>query len=58
MKVYFKIIILKTMAPLELKHINKNVVKKCKALKDLEKGISNKRVAEKYDVPGIQSQHE
>ena len=45
------------MAPLELRHINKNVVKKCKALKDLEKGMSNKRVAEKYDVSGIQSQH-
>ena len=45
------------MVPLELKHSNKNVVKKCKALKDLEKGMSNKRVAEKYGVPRIQSQH-
>ena len=45
------------MALLELKHINKNVVKKCKALKELEKGMSNKRVAEKYNVPGIQFQH-
>ena len=29
---------------------NKTVVEKCKALKDLEKGMSNKRVAGKYNV--------
>ena len=46
------------MPPLRLKLINKNIVKKCKALKDLDKGTSNKHVAEKYDVPGIQSQRE
>ena len=30
---------------------NKSVVEKCKALKDLEKGMSNKEVAQKYGVP-------
>ena len=29
----------------------KTLAEKCKALKDLEKGISNKDVAEKYGVP-------
>ena len=46
------------MPPLRLKLINKNVVKKCNALKDQQKGTSKKHVAEKYNVPGIQSQRE
>ena len=29
----------------------KNLKEKCKALKDLEKGLSNKKVAAKYGVP-------
>ena len=29
---------------------NKSLIEKCKALKDLEKGMSNKDVAEKYGV--------
>ena len=39
------------MAHLKLELANKTVVEKCKALKDLERGLSNKRVAEKYGVP-------
>ena len=38
------------MAPLKRKPTNKTVVEKCKALKDPEKGMSNKCVAEKYGV--------
>ena len=44
------IILLKTMAPLKRKRTNKTVVEKWKALKDPEKGMSNKYVAEKYGV--------
>ena len=38
------------MAPLKRKPTNKTVVEKCKALKDPEKGMSNKCVAEKYRI--------
>ena len=30
---------------------NKSIIEKCKALKDLEKGMSNKELAQKYGVP-------
>lgn len=30
---------------------NKSIIEKCKALKDLETGMSNKEVAKKYGVP-------
>ena len=38
------------MAPLKRKLLNKTVFVTCKASKDLEQGMSNKRVAEKYGV--------
>ena len=39
------------MAPLHQKLTNKTAVEKCKALKDVEKGMLNKQVAGKYRVP-------
>ena len=41
---------MKTMAPLKRKLLNKTVVERCNVLKDLEKGMSSKRVAQKYGV--------
>ena len=39
------------MAPTKRKLTNKSLAEKCKALKDLENGLSNKDVATKYRVP-------
>ena len=39
------------MAPVKRKLTNKSLAEKCKALKDLENGLSNKDVATKYGVP-------
>ena len=39
------------MAPLHQKLTNKTAVEKCKALKDVGKGMLNKQVAGKYRVP-------
>ena len=39
------------MAPLKRKLTNKSLAEKCKALKDLENGLSNKDVAARYGVP-------
>ena len=39
------------MAPVKQKLTNKPLAQKCKALKDLENGLSNKDVATKYGVP-------
>ena len=40
------------MAPVKRKLINKTLVEKCKPLKDLENGFSNKDIAAQYGVPG------
>ena len=40
-----KIILMKTMAPLKQKLTNKIAFEKCKALKDLEKGMSLDRLS-------------
>ena len=37
--------------PVKRKVIAKSLVKKCQALKDLESGLSNKKVAEKHGGP-------
>ena len=42
---------MKTNAPLKRKRNYKSVAENCKVLTDLEKGISNKWVTEKYGVP-------
>ena len=39
------------MAPIKRKLTNESLAEKCKALKDLENGLSNKDVATKYGVP-------
>ena len=39
------------MAPVKRKLANESLAEKCKALKDLENGLSNKDVATKYGVP-------
>ena len=39
------------MVPIKRRLNNKPIDVKCKALKDLEKGITNKDVAAKYGVP-------
>ena len=39
------------MAPHKRMQRSKSLIEKCKALKDLERGMSNKDVAEKYGVP-------
>ena len=39
------------MAPVKRKLTNKSLAEKCKSLKDLENGLSNKDVATKYGVP-------
>ena len=39
------------MAPVKPKLTNKYLPQKCKALKDLENGLSSKDVATKYGVP-------
>ena len=39
------------MAPVKRTLNNKSLVEKCKALKDLENGMTNKEVAVKYGVP-------
>ena len=39
------------MAPVKRKLRNKSLAEKCKALKDLENGLSNKDVATKYGIP-------
>jgi len=39
------------MAPVKRTLNNKSLVEKCKALKDLENGMTNKDVAVKYGVP-------
>ena len=39
------------MAFVKRKLTNKSLAEKCKALKDLENGMSNKDVAAKYGVP-------
>ena len=45
--------VLKILVTGERKYINKTLRVKCKALKDLEKGESNKDVAANYNVPKI-----
>ena len=37
--------------PIKLRLNNKPIGVKCKALKDLEKGMTNKEMAKKYGVP-------
>ena len=44
-------VFLRKMAPLKRKLTNKSLAEKCKALKDLENGLSNKDVAARYGVP-------
>ena len=39
------------MVPIKLRLNNKPIGVKCKALKDLEKGMTNKEMAKKYGVP-------
>ena len=39
------------MSSSKRKLANKTVIEKCKAIKDLEQGMSNKDVADKYGVP-------
>ena len=39
------------MAPVKAKLTNKSLAEKCKALKDLGNGLSNKNVATKHSVP-------
>ena len=39
------------MAPVKRKLTNKSLAEKCKTLKDLKNGLSNKDVATKYGVP-------
>ena len=44
-------VFLRKMTPVKRKLTNKSLAEKCKALKDLENGLSNKDVATKYGVP-------
>ena len=42
---------LKLVVAEKRKYIHKTLLEKCQALKDLEKGVSNKDVGAKYGVP-------
>ena len=44
-------VFLRAKEPVKQKLANKSLAEKCKALKDLENGLSNKDVATKYSVP-------
>ena len=52
-----KIILLKTMVPLNGNYTNKTVVEKCKAIKYLEKGMSKRRVVFFKDILHMYQTH-